>query len=135
MLLRELSRWYPPLAVAWLSSDRALHVSSFNNNLAELGNEMELFHGLDKERWKKLGFHFYGGSKSNEQTYHYATAKFGEHTLNLQISERMIIARVDNDETGDTERHAVFEEEAIEWFCRVSPDFAHAYKNLSPAPL
>jgi hypothetical protein len=103
--------------------------------LDELGNEMELFHGLDQERWKKLGFHFYGGHKLNDQTYHYATAKLGELTLNLQISERMIIARVDNDETGDTERHAVFEEEAIEWFCRVSPEFANAYKNLSPVPL
>jgi hypothetical protein len=96
---------------------------------------MQLFHGLDQERWKKLGFHFYGGRKLNDQTCHYAAAKFGVLTLNLQISERMIIARVDNDETGDTERHAVFEEEAIEWFCRVSPEFEHACKNRSSAPL
>ena len=54
------------------------------------------FHGLEYKKWKKLGFHFYGGSKSNKLTYHHAIAKFGELTLNLQISERMIIASVDN---------------------------------------
>ena len=92
---------------------------------------MEHFHGLDQERWKKLGFHFYGGYKSNEPTYHYGSAKFGSLTLNLQISERMIIARIDNDDTGDCERHAVFEEEAIEWFCRVSPEFELVFNSLS----
>lgn len=67
----------------------------------------------------------------NGRLYKRAIGTFGKYTLNLQISERMIIARVDNNETGDTERHAVFEEEAIEWFCRLSPEFELAFNTLS----
>jgi len=93
------------------------------------------FWGFDLKLWRKLKFRFRDEYRNDGSLAKIATGKYGKHTLNLRITEILAIASVDNDETGDTERHAVFEEEAVEWFCRVSPEFAHVYKNLSPAPL
>ena len=38
---------------------------------------------------------------------------------------------VENNETGDRENHGVFEEEAIEWFCRVSSEFSLAIELMN----
>lgn len=94
------------------------------------GSTPSLVYGFDLGLWKQLKFRFRDERRADGTFAKIAIAKFGRFTFNLRITEKLAVASVDNDETNDTERHAVLEEDAIEWFCRVSPDFAIEYKNF-----
>ena len=91
---------------------------------------METLHGFRIKFWEELGFRFrsekdfYGG----ERKVGYAT--YEPYKFTLFIGNKLTIAAVENDDTGDRENHGVFEHEAIEWFSEVSPEFQSAIELL-----
>ena len=91
---------------------------------------METLHGFRIKFWEELGFRFrsekdfYGG----ERKVGYAT--YEPYTFTLFIGNKLTIAAVENDDTGDRENHGVFEHEAIEWFSGVSGEFQAALERI-----
>jgi hypothetical protein len=84
---------------------------------------METFHGFRIKFWEELGFRFRSEKDlyGEERKVGYAT--YEPYTFTLFIGSKLTIAAVENDDTGDRENHGVFEDGAIEWFSRVSPEF------------
>jgi hypothetical protein len=95
------------------------------------GEIMETLYGFRVWLWEGMGFRFRTVKDFDGHDCKDGWAEFGPLRLNLRINPNFSIASVDNNETNDTERHAVFEAEAIEWFCRVSPEFELALNSLS----
>ncbi len=88
-----------------------------------LNNVPGEFYGYRIDFWEKLGFRFRHEKLYDGREIKKGLASFGPCTFNLWIS-KITIASVSNEETNQYERHAVFEDEAIEWFSRVSDQFA-----------
>jgi hypothetical protein len=84
---------------------------------------METLHGFRIKFWEELGFRF-----RSEKDFYGAERKVGyatyePYTFTLLIGNKLTIAAVENNDTGDRENHGVFEHEAIEWFSQVSDNF------------
>lgn len=94
---------------------------------------MEKFHGFHIEFWEQLGFRFRHEKLYEGREIKKGWASFGPYTFNLSISE-ITIASVSNDETNHYERHAVYEDDAIEWFCQISPVFSYQIQMLRVPP-
>jgi hypothetical protein len=87
---------------------------------------METLYGFRVGLWEGMGFRFRTFKDVDGNDCKEGWAEFGHLRLNLRINPNFSIASVDNIETNDTERHAVFEEDALEWFSRVSEEFVIA---------
>ncbi len=82
-----------------------------------------MLNGFRIKFWEELGFRF-----RSEKDFYGAERKVGyaayePYTFTLFIGNKLTIAAVENDNTGDRENHGVFEHEAIEWFSGVSTEF------------
>ena len=90
------------------------------------GGIMDTLYGFRVGLWEGMGFRFRTFKDFDGNDCKSGSAKFGTLSLNLRINPNFSIASIDNSETNDTERHAVTEEDAIEWFSRVSEEFTVA---------
>ena len=90
------------------------------------GEIMETLYGFRVWLWEGAGFRFRIVKDFDGNDCKSGSAEFGTLQLNLRINPKFSIASVDNKETNDTEKHAVSEEDAIEWFSRVSEEFTIA---------
>ena len=90
------------------------------------GEIMETLYGFRVGLWEGMGFRFRTVKDFDGNDCKDGWAEFGPLRLNLRINPNFSIASVDNKETNDIERHAVSEEDAIEWFSRVSEEFTIA---------
>jgi hypothetical protein len=93
---------------------------------------MKEFHGFRIGFWERLGFRFRHEKLYEGREVKIGWASFGAYTFNLSISKNTI-ASVSNEETNHYERHAVYEDEAIAWFCRLSVNFSVATEKLDAA--
>ena len=84
---------------------------------------MEALYGFRVWLWEGMGFSFTTVKNYDGHDCKIGSVEFGELRLNLRINPKFSIASVDNIETNDTERHAVSEDDAIEWFSRISEEF------------
>jgi hypothetical protein len=90
------------------------------------GEIMETLYGFRVWLWEGMGFSFRTVKDFDGYDCKSGSAEFGTLRLNLRINPKFSIASVDNKQTNDTERHAVSEEDAIEWFSRASEEFKMA---------
>lgn len=88
-----------------------------------------MLYGFRVWLWEELGFRFRTVKDFEENDCKAGSAEFGSLHFNLRIKPNFSMASVDNSETNDTERHAVFEEDSLEWFSRVSEEFAAALNS------
>ena len=84
---------------------------------------MEVLYGFRIKFWEELGFRFRSEKDYDGYEKKIGYASYEPYTFSLYVGRHLTIAAVTNDETGDRETHGVFEDEAIEWFSRVSPRF------------
>lgn len=92
---------------------------------------MDTLHGFRIKFWEKLGFRFRSEKDYDGYDKKIGYASYEPYTFSLYIGKHLTIAAVTNDENGDRENHGVFEEEAIEWFCRVSSAFGLAIELMN----
>ena len=83
---------------------------------------MKYFHGFNIEFWESLDFKFSHRKlyEGHEKKYGFANYNHLEFTLIVGVNT---VAVIRNNITKKEERHAVFENEAIEWFSRESEKF------------
>ena len=111
---------------------------SGGKNITKLGQRrksfieghMDTLHGFRIKFWEELGFRFRSEKDYDGYVKKVGYASYEPYTFSLYIGKHLTIAAVTNDETGDRENHGVFEDEAIEWFCRVSSEFHTATELL-----
>ena len=84
---------------------------------------MEVLYGFRIKFWEGMGFRFRSQKDYDGYDKKIGHASYKPYTFTLYIGKHLTIAAVTNDKTGDRENHGVFEEEAIEWFGRVSEKF------------
>lgn len=92
---------------------------------------MEELHGFRIRFWEQLGFKFRSEKDYDGDERKIGRASYGHYTFSIHVGKNLTIAAVENNETGDRENHGVFEEEAIEWFCKVSSEFSLAIELMN----
>jgi len=91
---------------------------------------MGVLYGFRIKFWEELGFRFRSEKDYDGYEKKIGYASYEPYTFSLYVGRHLTIATVTNDETGDRENHGVFEDEAIEWFSGVSPEFLSALDDI-----
>jgi len=94
---------------------------------------MEKLHGFRIKFWEELGFRFRSEKDYDGGERKIGYASYEPYTFSLHVGKHLTIAAVENNETGDRENHGVFEDEAIEWFSRVSREFQTVSEHMGDA--
>ena len=91
---------------------------------------MEVLYGFRIKFWEELGFRFRSEKDYDGDERKIGYASYEPYTFSLHVGKHLTIAAVENNQTGDRENHGVFEDEAIEWFTRVSKKFESTVQSL-----
>ena len=90
---------------------------------------MEIIFGFRIGLWERIGFRFKPFKDSNGNYCLHGYKEFGTLAFNLMLLSNNAIARIDDIGTKDFERHAVSEDDAIEWFCQISKEFSKEFNS------